>query len=288
MYLVSLKAKQVKQAVGLTCDVEISWEYGNQLPDLIEIYENDTKIAQIKVDKASPPTSTTVSLTAGTQLQVSACPRLLSHEILPDEMPNLEGKLQYWETFCLVTQITTKAAPGTGDVESKPKPAPIINLVKAIPASVSFLSFPTPTIIKQRAKIRIAWLTSYDYDQFLVRWSSNYDQWYDNSEKRRWNANKYAPVGGETRVEEGGKSGSFVLEGVMPGLTYTFSVKGRDSGFLGLSSIYSNWSAPSQITVPNNINSLRHYLTISQLNAQNGIKQYLFADTGSIKSFMQL
>lgn len=288
MYLISLKAKQVKQAIGLICDVEVSWEYGNQLPDLIEIYENYTRIVQIKVDKVSPPTATTVSLTAGTVLRVSVCPRLLIRETVEDKMPNSDGELQYWDTFCLVTQITTKAAPGTGDVESKPKPIPTINVVEAIPAALIFLSFPTPTIIKQRAKIRIAWLTSYDYDQFLVRWSSNYDQWYDNSEKRRWNANQYASVDGEARVEEGGNSGFFILDGVMPGLTYTFSVKGRDSGLFGLSPTYSDWSAPSQITAPDRLSSLRHYLTISNLNAQNGIRQYLFADAGSIKSFMQL
>jgi hypothetical protein len=74
---------------------------------------------------------------------------------------------------------------------------------------------------------------------------------------------------------------------VMPGLEYEFSVKGRGAG-LGIFVYYSEWSLPKRVVADENLTSLRQYLLLSGLKATNGIRQYLFADSGSLRSFMQL
>lgn len=280
MYLTSLNARQVGEASGLTCPVLIEWEYGNQLPDIVEIYSDGAKVAEIDVVASLQQKSTTVSLPAGTLVQVHVCGRLFEQETLPDET----GREQYWKVFCLWQSLVTKALPGTGEViPDPPKPAPRITSAYVIPASAVFLAFPMPVILKQRNKIRVSWASAQAFGAFLVRWNSN----YDNQLNLKWDARKHSPLGGEVRVDGEGKSGSFELEGVLPGLEYEFVVKGRDSGFFGWKPIYSEWSSPQKITVPENLDSLRQYMQLSNLDTSQGIRKYLFVDAGSIKSFMQ-
>jgi len=292
VYLTFLNATQTGEANGLFCPVLIEWNFGDQLPDLVEIYNGDTLIKRLDVKSPTETSSATVFLPAGTVVNVRVCPRLVENKNLQDQMPNIRGVDEYWESFCQARSITTKAKPGTGEVPKKtPKPAPIIDSLVIIPASVLFLSpliTPIPSIIKQRNRIRVSWTCSNEFSSFLVGWTSNYDRWGDGSPERKWDSEKYAPVGGQINTEEGGRSGSFILEGIMPGLEYEFSVKGRDSGFLGLDPTYSNWSSPAKIVGQRNLSSLRKYLQNSNLDESNGIKQYLFTDAGSLRSFMQL
>jgi hypothetical protein len=271
MYLTSLNIKQVGEASGLTCPVLVEWSYGDRLPDVVEIYADDARKVQFDVKNSQQQTSTTVSLAAGTVVRVSVCPRLVENGVLQAQMPNAQGNHQYWESFCLVQSITTKAKPGTGEVSPKPpKSAPTITSLEAIPAYVRLQSFPTPSLIKITGEIRVFWV-SVEFDSFLVRWAFN--------------------VSGvrEIQTDDGGSSGSFrLMDGVLSGLEYEFSVKGRDSGLFGLTPTYSDWSTPKKVVAQKNLTSLRQYLQISGLDASDGIKQYLFADAGSLRSFMQL
>ena len=277
MYLTSLNIKQTGEANGLTCPVLIEWSFGDLLPNIVEIYAGDARIEQLKVKSSKDPTSITVSLRAGTVVRVSLCPRLAENDTLQDQMPDAQGNNQYWESFCLIQTITTKGKPGTGEITRKPPPpAPTITSVEAVPASVLFLRTPFPTITKLKGGIRVSWISSYDFSSFLVLY--------------RWNSKEFefGSRTGQQGVEEGGKSGSFVLRDATPGLEYELSVKGRDSGFLDSFPIYSNWSSPVKIVAQKNLSSLSQYLRLSGLDGKNGIRQYLFTDAGSIRSFMQL
>jgi hypothetical protein len=275
MYLTSLNAKQTGEANGLTCPVLIEWSFGDLLPNVVEIYADGAPIDQLKVKSSKDPTSITVSLPAGTVIKVSVCPRLVKDDTLLDQMPNAQGVNQYWESFCLFQNITTKAKPGTGEVTPKPPPpAPTITTVEAVPASVIFLRTLLPTIIKLKGGVRVSWISSYDFSSFLVLY--------------RWDSKDFGPRTGQQGVDEGGKSGSFVLRAVTPGLEYELSVKGRDSGLLSLFPTYSNWASPVKIVAQKNLSSLQQYLRISGLDGTSGIRQYLFADAGSLRSFMQI
>lgn len=272
MYLTSLNVKQVGEASGLTCPVLVEWSYGDRLPSVVEIYADDTRIEQLTVRNSKDPISTTVSLRAGSFVRVSVCPRFVENNTLQDQMPNSQGNNQYWESFCLIQSITTKGKPGTGEVPSKsPPPAPTITFAEAVPASVMLLNTPFPTILKQKGGIRVSWISSHDFSSFRVL--------FGRSEI----------ASHEIDIEEGGKSGSFYRsEGVIPGLEYEFIVRGRDSGFLGFFPTYSNWSSLVTIVAKKNLTSLRQYLRTSDLDGTNGIRQYLFADAGGLRSFMQL
>jgi hypothetical protein len=275
MYLTSLNIKQTGEANGSTCPVLIEWSFGDRLPDVVEIYAGDTRIEQLNVKSAKDPTSITVSLQAGTVVRVSLCPRLAENNTLRDQMPDAQGNNQYWESFCLVQTITTKGKPGTGEITSKPPPpAPTITTVEAVPASVLFLRTPFPTITKLKGGIRVSWISSYDFSSFLVLY--------------RWNSEEFGLMTSQQGVEEGGKSGLFVLRDITPGLQHELSVKGRDAGFLGSFPFYSDWSSPVKIAAQKNLSSLSQYLRLSSLDGKNGIRQYLFTDAGSIRSFMQL
>jgi hypothetical protein len=284
MYITSLKATQTGEADGLFCPVLVEWSFGNRLPNIVEIYADDTPIQQLTVKDSKNPISTTVSLRAGSIVKVSVCPRFVKDDSRQDKMPNAQGENQSWESFCLIESITTRAKAGTGEVTSKKRAIPQINSIETIPASAALIP---PLLIKQKNRIRVRWSCSEDYGSYLVGWRSNYDQWNDGSPRRQWRIDKFAPVGGEIRTEEGGKSASFDLEAVMPGLEYEFSVKGRGAG-LGIFEYYSEWSLPKRVVADENLTSLRQYLLLSGLKATNGIRQYLFADSGSLRSFMQL
>jgi len=284
MYLTSLKGTQTGEADGLFCPVLIEWTFGNQLPNIVEIYADDILLVRLDVKSATDPTSWSVSLRAGSVIRVAVSPRLLKDGNLEEKMPDEKGENRDWQAFSIFGTIVTKAKTGTGEVQSKKQPIPFINSIETIPASVVFLP---PLLLKQKNKIRVHWSCSKDYGSYLVGWRSNYDQWNDGSPGRKWNKDKYAPIGGQSRTEEGGKSASFDLEGVMPGLEYEFSVKGRGAG-LGIFVYYSDWSLPKKVRAEKNLTSLRQYLKISGLNASNGIKQYLSSDAGSLRSFMQL
>ena len=273
MYLTSLNVKQVGEASGIVCSALVEWSYGNRLPSVVEIYADDTRIEQLTVRNSTDPISTTVSLRAGSSVRVSVCPRFVENNTLQDQMPNAQENNQYWESFCLIQSITTRGKPGTGEVTPKPPPpaAPTITSAEAVPASVMLLNIPFPTILKQEGGIRVSWISLHDFSSFRVLFSRS------------------EIASHEIDIEEGGKSGSFYRsEGVIPGLKYEFIVRGRDSGFLGFFPTYSNWSSLVTIVAKENLTSLRQYLRTSDLDGTNGIRQYLFADAGSLRSFMQL
>lgn len=284
MYIESIELEQTAEATGLTCTVEVRWTFGDQDVDLVEVYrgplDNAEKLASVSI-KGGKPTSTKVELPAGNpQVTVFVCPRLVDHTTLEDTMPDEAGTQRSWETFAVSRTIATRAAPGAGTVKRKVKLPPTITSVTTIPAAlgVSLVLHPVSGLpfTKVPNRIRVFWLGD-DFDEYTVRWMTNHPIQIGSNDK-----------GVEVEPQDDDRSGLFVLHGAIPGLTYTFRVKGTDDPLIG-SDTESDWSTPVSFVAQPNLTGLRAYLVHSGVDPRGGVRRWLAAeDAGRVRRFMQL
>lgn len=287
MYITSFTLEQVGPARGLVCPVKIEWVFGPKLPDVVEVYRghpsNAEPVAQVVIDGDDDRTSTTVTLPAGAPVLVAVCPRLRDDEGTPQDMqPDAHGVPRDWVSFALLDTITTVASEGTGTVvPDPPKAAPTIREVVSLPAAVQVLSLSlpplgpaTPTVVKVGHRIRVRWHSLHEHDKFLVGWTTN-------------DPTRPGNPRGDT-VDEDGKSGTYVLHGTSPGVEYSFNVKGGSRGFLDWVFTYTDWSPPVAVVARPSLRGLREYLQASDIDPVGGVRRYLLADAGSVRSFMQL
>src|SRR6266536_2018896 len=123
MYLTSLTASNIGSPVstskGLYCPVSIKWEYGTQLPNVVEIYVGSTDVRlaadvyTFDVGGDSMRNNGTVYVQAGQVLGVNlyVCPRLQVNGEDLGEMPDDQGEEQPFEHYCLVIVVRTPAVP---------------------------------------------------------------------------------------------------------------------------------------------------------------------------------
>lgn len=287
MYIVSFTLEQVGRASGSVCPVKVEWIFGPKLPDVVEVYRghpsNAELVARVAIEGARDRTSTTVSLPAGAPVMVAVCPRLLDDEgTLQDTQPDAQGVARDWVSFALLDSIMTVASEGTGTVvPDPPKAAPTINEVVSLPAAAQVLSLPpppigpaTPMVVKVGHRIRVRWHALHEHDKFLVGWTTNDPAHPGN------------PRG--ITVDEDGKSGTYVLAGAHPGVEYSFNVKGGSRDFLDWVFTYTDWSPPVAVVARPSLRGLREYLLASDIDPAGGVRRYLLADAGSVRSFMQL
>ena len=290
MYITAITLEQVGEATGPTCLVRVRWTFGPRIPDLVEVYEDvhsdvtlSTPLGSVHIEGRGP-TEVTLSVQAGhLQLRIAVAPRLLDDNgTRLAEMPDAEGEPHAWHAFKVTGVITTVASAGTGTVvPDPPKPAPTIREVVSLPAAVQVLSLPlppigpaTPTVVKLGHRIRVRWHALHEHDKFLVAWTTN-------DPTRPGN-----PRG--VTVDEDGKSGTYVLHGTRPGVEYSFNVKGGSRDFFDWVFTYTDWSPPMAVVARPNLRGLRDYLLASDIDPADGVRRYLLADAGSVRSFMQL
>lgn len=287
MYIKSMTLTVAGEASGLTCPVTVEWTFGKKRPDVIEVYQGHPsaagRLAQVHIDEDGTPTSTTVQLPAGQPaVVVFVSPRLLDDTgTLEDTMPDARGTEWDWQSFALSGTIATPARPGTGEVKVPPRRPPTITRLETAPPVVRVLPplpplpplpLNLPAVVKVPGRIRVHWIAGDDFGKFLVRWVSNDPFGRGNN-----------PLGMD--VEKGGRSGVYELKGAIPGVEYSFNVKGG-WGWPGWR--YTDWSAPLHTMAQPNLRGLRAYLLASGIDPAAGVRRYLQADGGSVRSFMQL
>lgn len=284
MYITSVSLTVVGQASGLTCPVKVEWTFGTKTPDVVEVYQGHLsaaeRLAQVHIDDEDKPTSTTVQLPAGQPaVTVFASPRLLDDSgTLEDTMPDARGVERDWQSFALSVTIATPARQGTGEVKVPPRRPPTITRLDTAPPVVRVLPplpplpVTLPNVVKVPGRIRVHWIAGDDFGKYLVRWVSNDPFGRGNN-----------PLGMD--VEKGGRSGVYELVGAIPGVEYSFNVKGG-WGWPGWR--YTEWSEPVRTIAQPNLRGLRAYLLASGIDPASGVRRYLEADGGSVRSFMQL
>jgi hypothetical protein len=123
--------RQVGAAKNGQCDVLVEWEYGEQLPDLVEVYFSDScnhdgpRVGiKIRDPKETKGDSLTVRLNAPTIGVLLVCPRLLDGPGPRPEMPDEDGENQPWTDFCDCVDVRTKGTETkTGKEGCKPIPS---------------------------------------------------------------------------------------------------------------------------------------------------------------------
>jgi hypothetical protein len=105
----------------------VSWTYGNLLPDLIEIRDqnSDKLYITLPVNKVTrQPTSTQFDVPAPTFLTLAVCPRIEKNNVIQEKMTDDAGQEEYWANLALaLPQFAVAAAQGGG--ASRP-PMPVI------------------------------------------------------------------------------------------------------------------------------------------------------------------
>jgi hypothetical protein len=281
MYITTITLEQVGEATGSTCPVRVRWTFGHQIPDLVEVYEDvhsDVILSTLRGSvhiEGRGPTEVTLPLPAGhPMLHIAVAPRLLDDNGTPlTQMPDAEGELHAWHAFKVTGVITTTTSQ---DPAPPPEPEPIPTLADPVsfPAVVQVLPG-MPLVAKLGGRIRVQWTAARDYDRYELSWTTNHP----------------IGLGGNVAgmvVDVDGPSGSFVLHDAIAGLEYSFRVKGVATGFLGLDPTRSDWSPPRSVVARANLRGLREYMTASGLDPAAGVRRYLLADAGSVRSFMQL
>lgn len=284
MYITSVSLTVVGEASGLTCPVKVEWTFGTKTPDVIEVYQGHLsaaeRLAQVHIDDDRTPTSTTVQLPAGQPaVTVFASPRLRDDTgTLEDTMPDGNGVARDWQSFALSVTIATPARQGTGEVKVPPKPAPTITRLETVPPVVRVvpplppLPVTQPGVVKVPGRIRVHWMAGDDFGKYLVRWVTDHPSGLGNN-----------PMGVD--VEKGGRSGVYELKGAIPGVAYSFNVKG---GWGWPWYRYTDWSQPLHTIAQPHLRGLRAYLLASGIDPATGVRRYVQADGGSVRSFMQL
>lgn len=91
--------------------VKVEWLFGDQLPDLVEIYIGATK-SQVRIVNCE---RSVILLAPRRELvEVRVCPRLIAsqtdgHYVLKDTMPynRMQEEEVHWENFCLIGFLRT-------------------------------------------------------------------------------------------------------------------------------------------------------------------------------------
>lgn len=108
-------------AAGNPASVRIDWIYGLEVPEIVQIYVRGAgeaqfagALAEFKINAASPQTSETIALTAGTPVIIGVVPRQSDGlGTLLDRTTPREGQAVYWETYLLEQLFVVQAAPST-------------------------------------------------------------------------------------------------------------------------------------------------------------------------------
>lgn len=287
MYIKDFTLEQVGDATGQNCPVKVQWTFGSAVPQRVEIYEDvasnvtlSTSFGQVTIVDRQPNTVTVWMPAGRARLDIALVPRRLDSNGAPlTEMPDAEGVMRKWYEHKLVRSITTRG----NDVMPPPSglSPPEIREVEATLARAEVVSLPTGNplvssiVVKHPPKLKVTWVAGRSYYAYLVRWESN-----DPLGRSGNNPNG-------VDADQDGASGSFVLSGAIPGVQYSFNVKGRSDNTWGSNPKYSDWSTPKMGVVPQ-LTSLLAYLRESNIDPAGGVRRYLLADAGSVRSFMQL
>ncbi len=225
MYLTSLTASNIGSPVstskGLYCPVSIKWEYGTQLPNVVEIYVGSTDVRlaadvyTFDVGGDSMRNNGTVYVQAGQVLGVNlyACPRLQVNGEDLGEMPDDQGEEQPFEHYCLVIVVRTPAVP---QPPTTTLPTPVIQSLQV-----------------QQGQVLVTWNASRHYDKFIVYWGLK--------------------GGGPSQSQQsddlaGGSNGAYIAKPSFANLTYTFAVDGCVDGVF--SSDCSGWGKTEEVQIP--------------------------------------
>ncbi len=89
--------------------VRVEWEFGDQVPDFVEIYIGATK-SQVRI--VNYQRSAALLAPRGEMVKIRICPRLIAsqvdaHFVFKKSMPNDQLQEQHWETFCLSGYLRT-------------------------------------------------------------------------------------------------------------------------------------------------------------------------------------
>lgn len=91
--------------------IKVEWLFGDQLPDLVEIYIGSTK-SQVRIVNCER--SVTLLAPRREMVKVRVCPRLISsqtdgHYVFKETMPynRMQAEEVHWETFCLTGYLRT-------------------------------------------------------------------------------------------------------------------------------------------------------------------------------------
>jgi hypothetical protein len=218
MYLTFMNPpRQVGLAKNGLCDVLVEWTYGDQLPDLVNVYFSDSCVhdGPIVGWKQRDPNEThsdslTIQLRAPTTGFVLLCPILLDGSGPRPEMPNDQGENQFWTDFCVCTQIVTEGTQE--DVE------------KGCQATLNIIA--TRVV---EGGIEVWWNKNHRFDRYELFWRSGNEP--------------------EHKVDVEGNY--FLLERTREGQTYSFRVRGCIDPFLGvLGGCCSEPSAVVTVQVP--------------------------------------
>jgi hypothetical protein len=194
--------------------------------------------------------SSLVDLQSGAAYNLYLCGRSETNGVLDDTIDGV-----YWETLCVTQSFVTQL------VESPPVmyPPPLITNVD-----------PEPATITQPNRIRIGWQSSFEYGKFLIWWTLG---------------QTILPQG---EVDQTGYSGSWISRPTVPGLVYSFSVKGGvSSGVLGNWN-YSDWGPTVKVGAAHNLTSLRQFLERSGIDpTSEGVRSLMSPET-SLRRFMKL
>lgn len=237
------------------CSVEIEWKYGNQIPDIIEIYAHlngsdnglNDKIKTIDVKKDNNPVSINQTLLCASYYIIDVCPRMLTDGVIQDQQPDDNGDLQYWETFAVSFSITTSQT-------SSPSPNP------DLPVPVISSIVPIAATLNNGNRLSVYFTSSKPYDKYLIRWVLN---------------NGDTPMQVDTNA-------SPCLVGTDPSRIYIVSIKGGVN--LDIDWKYSEWSAGTIVQSATLSRSARYFF--QEVNYSLGIKKYMKGN--SLKKIMGL
>ena len=221
MYLTSLRAQQIGNATNGRCLVLVEWTYGNQIPDVLELYYAPATtgrwliVDQLPVKGSNDPIRKEITLPAPSVGTIYAAPRIFdSQRTLKDRQPDDEGIDRYWESFALGFRIALEGAPNPEENQRKCRVAPEITDIR-----------PDVGVIK------VFWNNPEGYNNFKVQW---------------WN-----PPAGAQPFQASTKDKHFVLERALKGRTYAFRVAGRHEGLFD--DCQSPWSEVREFTMPDDL-----------------------------------
>ena len=121
MYLTGISAEQASDpSYDISCEVRVHWTYGDQTPDVIEIWWQGGSSAdwdwvppRLRVDESNPVEETIIIVPAGVPGIVRTCPRMTDdRENLEYRQPDDNGEELIWNGFCIGTQFTGRRLEG--------------------------------------------------------------------------------------------------------------------------------------------------------------------------------
>jgi len=270
--------KQVPPITSTTASVSVKFKILGSPPDLVQIYaarsnEGRDFVDEVEVKPNRQDYEKVLTLLAGAIYTIVVCPRTVSNSVLDD---SIEGV--YWESHCQSGRVTTVAHEEPTPPPPPPKAVPTITHVETLPAT-----------LKRKNQIKIVW-SSVKFEYFIVKWDADdqspvlrklYEQ------QRGFDRNKYALLHDQVDIEREGRSGSYTLDGAVPGLRYKFIVNGCDEDIFGTANC-AGWSSPKEVIAQKNLSSLRQFLQLSEQDPVLGVRRHLPVNSTSLKALMQI